>query len=281
VNPQSPFRDSFSLGGWLLADLLLALAMLFLAANTVGLPPPLPSIDGFTPAAGGPGTNVTLTGQHLDGVQIVRFGDLRASVTQKSSTQIITSVPAGARTGPISAATEHELATSAIEFVVPLPATPTPVPAIPPTPTLVPTRTPASTSTPVPIPTLAPTPAVLALLPGCWSYTLNVAPRSVGSSPYDDQVRAELADLFAPVQGRRAGFVLTFARSTPDGDGTRVAQRINALLTEAAPDVFADARMKAYLSIGRAVGAVEIQVFYLPEVGVDPDQVLSDSMCRD
>ena len=33
---QPPFRDSVSLSGWLLADLLLGLAVLFFAANTVG-----------------------------------------------------------------------------------------------------------------------------------------------------------------------------------------------------------------------------------------------------
>jgi hypothetical protein len=36
-------RDMIVLGGWLFADLLLGLAMLFFAANTVGSPPPTPT----------------------------------------------------------------------------------------------------------------------------------------------------------------------------------------------------------------------------------------------
>src|SRR5680860_93389 len=36
-------RDMFVLGGWLFADLLLGLAMLFAVANTVGQAPPTPT----------------------------------------------------------------------------------------------------------------------------------------------------------------------------------------------------------------------------------------------
>ena len=36
------FRDSFGLGGWLFADLMLALALIFLAATTAGSVPPTP-----------------------------------------------------------------------------------------------------------------------------------------------------------------------------------------------------------------------------------------------
>ena len=36
-------RDMVALGGWIFADLLLGLAMLFFTANTVGLPPPTPT----------------------------------------------------------------------------------------------------------------------------------------------------------------------------------------------------------------------------------------------
>src|SRR5690349_7460294 len=36
-------RDMILLGGWLFADLLLGLAMLFLTANSVGTPPPTPT----------------------------------------------------------------------------------------------------------------------------------------------------------------------------------------------------------------------------------------------
>lgn len=35
---QHPFRDTIALGGWLFADLMLGLAMLFFAANTQGMP---------------------------------------------------------------------------------------------------------------------------------------------------------------------------------------------------------------------------------------------------
>ncbi|HEU0116832.1 MAG TPA: hypothetical protein VFQ80_19215, partial [Thermomicrobiales bacterium] len=40
---QTNQRDMIALGGWIFADLLLGLAMLFFTANTVGSPAPTPT----------------------------------------------------------------------------------------------------------------------------------------------------------------------------------------------------------------------------------------------
>src|SRR5579859_1550016 len=51
---KNNIKLSFTLSaGWLFADLLLALAMLFLAANTIGIkpPPPSPTPNPVTPTA--------------------------------------------------------------------------------------------------------------------------------------------------------------------------------------------------------------------------------------
>ena len=67
---------------------------------TVAAPP---TLTGFTPANGQPGTLVTLTGNNLSGVTDVKFnGNSAASYNTVSNTQIGATAPANATTGPIS-----------------------------------------------------------------------------------------------------------------------------------------------------------------------------------
>jgi large repetitive protein len=71
----------------------------------LGLPASAQTISGFTPAFGGPGTVVTITGTGLNTVSQVKFGNspMAASFDPPSgSTQITAVVPADALTGPIS-----------------------------------------------------------------------------------------------------------------------------------------------------------------------------------
>ncbi len=62
--------------------------------------PPL-SADGFTPNQGLPGTQVTLTGQNLEQVTGVAFGDAVTTVFSTTGDTLITAVPDGATTGPV------------------------------------------------------------------------------------------------------------------------------------------------------------------------------------
>jgi hypothetical protein len=62
-----------------------------------------PSISGISPTFGPEGTAVTITGSNLTGVSSVSFfNNVPASFTVDSDTQITTTVPTGAATGPIS-----------------------------------------------------------------------------------------------------------------------------------------------------------------------------------
>jgi hypothetical protein len=60
-----------------------------------------PRIFGFTPTGGARGTNVTITGAGLTGVQQVRFGGIAATPTSVTATTVVVAVPFGAGTGPI------------------------------------------------------------------------------------------------------------------------------------------------------------------------------------
>ncbi len=59
----------------------------------------VPYFTGISPATGGAGTTVTLTGQNLAGITQVRFGTAVATVTSATAAQILVNVPASAVLG--------------------------------------------------------------------------------------------------------------------------------------------------------------------------------------
>ena len=81
----------------------------------------LVSVIEFTPNRGVVGTPVTIYGTGFSvtpGQNAVQFNGVTAVVTSSTATEIVTSVPAGATTGPISVTTSTGNASSATSFVV-------------------------------------------------------------------------------------------------------------------------------------------------------------------
>lgn len=287
------FRDSTSLGGWLLADLMIALVMVALAAGTRVLPPPPtapPIISGIEPSTGRPDDAITIRGSSLSVVEGVRFQDARATFTVVSTGEISARVPAGAESGPLRLETaprpllgargtplaeggagQFSLSRESFQVV----PTDTPTPTLTPTPSATPTLTPSPTTTATltPTPTITPTPThtstpvpKLELAPECWSYKTTV--RTGVTTIANDDVQKIVA-LFdrsvgeaGQTNGRRAGFVLTFAQGQDDGDGKRTAALVNDALKRGRPDLFSDTQFKNYLQRGQPLGTVEIQVYY-------------------
>src|SRR4051794_11207733 len=93
-------------------------------------PPSPPTISGFTPTSGQPGTSVTITGANLAGATGVTFGGVSASFSVDSSTQITATVPQHAVTGAVSITTGAGTAVSSGTFTVTSPPAP-PAPTIP------------------------------------------------------------------------------------------------------------------------------------------------------
>ena len=77
-----------------------------------------PTITSFAPTAGPVGTSVTITGTGLGSATSVKFNGKAATITSNTATQIVTTVPAGATTGPITVTTAGGTATSATKFTV-------------------------------------------------------------------------------------------------------------------------------------------------------------------
>ena len=81
----------------------------------------VPSISGFTPNIGSPGTSVTITGSNFESAvlhNVVAFNTARAQVTAATSTSISALVPP-ATSGKVSVYTPYGKAVSADDFFIP------------------------------------------------------------------------------------------------------------------------------------------------------------------
>lgn len=84
---------------------------------------PTPTVSGFSPSSGAPGTVVTISGTNfipsLTG-QTVTFSNIAASVTAATATSITAIVPSHALTGTVKVTTVNGTGTSGSNFTVPL-----------------------------------------------------------------------------------------------------------------------------------------------------------------
>lgn len=81
----------------------------------------LVAIIDFTPGSGSTGTAVAISGTGFSPISTqntVTFNGTPAAVSSSTTTQIVTSVPAGASTGPLAVTTPSGSATSAVSFTV-------------------------------------------------------------------------------------------------------------------------------------------------------------------
>ena len=88
------------------------------AASQVDVALPIPTVTGFTPTSGQPGTSVTLTGTNFVNVQTVRFNGVLATFTVLTATTLTAVVPPTATTGAITVTTLAGTGTSAASFTV-------------------------------------------------------------------------------------------------------------------------------------------------------------------
>ena len=77
-----------------------------------------PKIMSFSPTSGSVGTAVTITGYNFTGATSVTFNGTAATFTVASNTQITTSVPSGATTGPINVTAPQGSWTTSTSFTV-------------------------------------------------------------------------------------------------------------------------------------------------------------------
>jgi len=81
-----------------------------------------PTITGFTPSIGTPGTSVTINGTNFDTNIVnnnVKFNISNAPISTVSATSIVTAVPFGGASGHLSVATPAGKAVSTGDFFIP------------------------------------------------------------------------------------------------------------------------------------------------------------------
>ena len=90
---------------------------------------PAPQIQSFAPSAGKPGTTVYVTGQHFAASDVLLLGDLQLPVLARSATQIVVTIPGGARSARfVLSGPGHPPIESAQAFTVETIAVPPPPP---------------------------------------------------------------------------------------------------------------------------------------------------------
>ena len=77
-----------------------------------------PSINSFSPGAGGAGTKVDVLGSNFIGVTSVTFNGVAAAFETKSGSELVATVPSGATAGPIRVMTPAGTATSGTDFSI-------------------------------------------------------------------------------------------------------------------------------------------------------------------
>lgn len=97
---------------------------------TVATPPPAPTVTGFSPSNGSPGTVVTIVGTNLQTTTGVYFGGAASISVTATPTSVTAIVPAGAFDGPVSVIAAGGGATSAANFAVTTPVPPPPPPVV-------------------------------------------------------------------------------------------------------------------------------------------------------
>jgi hypothetical protein len=235
-------QDITLLSGWLFADLLIALAVIFMVAAPVGSFAPVPPTATATPAP--------------------------------TQTPFPTFTPAPTQT-PLPTYTPGPTQTP-LPTYTPGPS-PTPQPTFTPFPTFtpLPTLTPYATFTPGPTPTRAPTQTpisvnerVLSRQPVIVRLTTNadalLGPDGPAKEQEQDRLRDVIRQQFAGIQGQQAGIVLTFGFAPTPFEGGRLSQEVNALLQDTLPDIFGGAVMRDFhrIEADRSLrGVVEIETY--------------------
>lgn len=264
MNSGNLSRDTITLAGWLFADLLLGLGLLFFVAGTKGTPPaPTPTI---TPTA-----SLTYT-------------------PTPTITRLPTYTPYPTFT-PIFTFTPYPTFTP-----FPPNLTYTPYPTFTPIPPEW-TYTPYPTYTqPAPQATYTPFPTVIYGLNGTpFVANFNVSPATAralltGSAQARAQLREEMRTQLRPqVQlclarfndRARVGVALVFGTDASPTVGNRLAEETAAILQQEYPRIFDGTVMKTYHFISAASsGDVEVELYFVGETGADDPFTPLDAVCN-
>ncbi len=269
---KSRTRDISLLSGWLFADLLIALTVIFMVAAPRGSFAPVPPTPTPTPVpTQTPFPTYTPQPTYTPGPSPTPQPTYTPGPTQ---TPLPTYTPGPTQT-PLPTYTPGPTQT-------PLPThtagpSPTPAPTYTPFPTFtpLPTLTPYATYTPGPSATPAPTQTpisvnerVLSQQPVTIRLDTNadalLGTNNTARNREQQRLRDVIRREFAGIQGQRAGIVLTFGFAPTPAEGGRLSEAVNDLLRDTLPDTFGGAVMRDFHRIEGNTnlrGVVEVEVY--------------------
>lgn len=272
MNSGNPSRDTIALAGWLFADLLLGLGLLFFVAGSKGTPPaPTPTI---TPTA-----SLTYTPTPT----ITR---LPTYTPYPTFTPIYTFTPY-----PTFTPFPPNLTYTPYPTFTPIPPewTYTPYPTYTPFPPVA-TQTPRATYTPYPtvVYGLSGTPFVanFKVSPATARALLTGSPQARARLREEmrTQLRSQVQQCLARFNNvARVGVALIFGSDASPTIGNRLAEETASILSEAYPRIFDGTVMKTYHFISgdpSASGDVEVELYFVGETGRDDPFTSLDSVCN-
>jgi len=126
TNAGVNYFASLDTGGhrlWITVNRVVTNTLNLVIRYTIPASQPAPVVASFSPTSGLVGAGVTITGQNLTNTTAVTFNGVSASAfTIVSATEITTTVPTGATTGPVAVTTPGGTGTSTANFTVTIPA---------------------------------------------------------------------------------------------------------------------------------------------------------------
>lgn len=118
LNISNPERKELLMSSYDAASLKGCPSVPIALGTIVPTPGQMLSISAFTPSSGSIGTRVTVSGTNLSNVSAVRFNGVPSLVLSASATTLVTTVPQGATSGPISVSAPSGTAQSSLSFTV-------------------------------------------------------------------------------------------------------------------------------------------------------------------
>lgn len=238
------------LSGWLFADLLLGLAVIFLVTAPAGSFAPLPPTETATPMPTyTPNPTYTIIPTH----------------TPNPTYTIMPTYT------PIATYTPLPTHTPNPTFTVLPTYTPNATYTALPTYTAIPTYTPLPTYTPRPAPTAAESQDVV-LAQEVLEFQIVTNPDALLSSNADtrtqeqDRLRDEIRQQLSQIRNQKAGIVLSFGTAPTPYEGGLLSQEVNELLKDAMPDTFDGAVMRDFHNIegdSSLRGVVELEIYVI------------------
>ena len=258
------FGTTFGLAGWLFAELMLVLAVVFIAADRPERPRPSSS-----PTLAAPETQAAeATIRTLSAAETALLATVDAQATEAAAAEAtIVAMASSQEVAERAMATAEGLAVAAQSTAAALETQQAQgtanLEAIEASHSAV-VQTATALSVPTtPLPSTSPPVVAIDPTPAAESIQVDADGILTGDSAAVADARGQLADVLDGYRGRcRAGIVLTFAHGTLE-ESTALAEAVNDILVDEFPDLFEGTALNAFIDLNPPRGQIDLRIYFI------------------